>query len=643
MWKAVAVQLISAVLFTTLGDSLVSASPSQLSSGKYLCKDGTTIYDYEICDGHIDCSNSEDESNCTRECSSSEYRCPSQDRCILRKWLCDGDQDCNDGSDEKNCAEAGKQSTEIITAIITDTSCNETFCYSSSQCLSWTKLCDGKQDCLFPPDEGELCSRSCSDDKGGCSQICQKTPWGSKCLCQKGFRLLPDNKTCSDTNECLQLGTCSQFCDNTEGSFKCSCAEGYLLDIDRRTCKVDGGPKSIVYLLGDQIKGINIDSHFVRTYLTLNDSKMVGMDYDASENLFYWLDGIDGSIYSYLDTQKQIKIAQFDQFGAKPIWIKYDWIGKNLYFIDSDSNIKICAKDGRYCRTLIHTEHSISSMDISPTTRQIFWSVRRNKNLEHIERAEMDGSRRLMIISNQILDLRVIAVDHVLKLIYWIDSNGLEGADFSGFNRRIISQRSTFYPFGMTVLENFIYISDWGTVSIVRCEKFTGFCSTYQRNVKALVLVAVHNAMQPAGINHCLNNSCPQLCVPTRSTSVCMCGEDFIDRNGLCESKLATTTSTTAAECPKDYCIDGTECVVTGAEYVCMCLTRNSEKSCKKEEKIYYEYMWAALILLAFMPILAVVILKLRKKFRRMEITSIKFQKTKQVEMDDDGSCRNLI
>lgn len=34
--------------------------------GKNRCKDGTCIYDYEICDGHFDCSANEDELNCSK-------------------------------------------------------------------------------------------------------------------------------------------------------------------------------------------------------------------------------------------------------------------------------------------------------------------------------------------------------------------------------------------------------------------------------------------------------------------------------------------------------------------------------------------------------------------------------------------------
>lgn len=56
------------------------------------------------------------------------------------------------------------------------------------------------------------------------------------------------------------------------------------------------------------------------------------------------------------------------------------------------------------------------------------------------------------------------------------------------------------YAFAMAVFENYVYWSDWGTDSIIKCEKFTGECSKIiEKNVKAHILLVVHNVMQPEG------------------------------------------------------------------------------------------------------------------------------------------------
>lgn len=102
------------------------------------------------------------------------------------------------------------------------------------------------------------------------------------------LRLLPDNKTCDDINECDILGTCSHFCNNTKGGFKCSCAEGYVLHTDHRLCKAIGGPATLVYLLGDKIRGFDLNTHNQHVIVDVENADMKGMDYDAAGGVFFW-------------------------------------------------------------------------------------------------------------------------------------------------------------------------------------------------------------------------------------------------------------------------------------------------------------------------------------------------------------------
>ena len=45
------------------------------------------------------------------------------------------------------------------------------------------------------------------------------------------FYSLPDYDECTDNN-----GGCDQICSNTIGSFFCSCGDGYMLDVDMISC-----------------------------------------------------------------------------------------------------------------------------------------------------------------------------------------------------------------------------------------------------------------------------------------------------------------------------------------------------------------------------------------------------------------------
>lgn len=57
-----------------------------------------------------------------------------------------------------------------------------------------------------------------------------------------------------------------------------------------------------------------------------------------------------------------------------------------------------------------------------------------------------------------------------------------------------------YHPFAVAVFEDNVYWADWGTDSIIGCNKFTGQkdCSNItEGNVKAHIVLVVHKAMQP--------------------------------------------------------------------------------------------------------------------------------------------------
>lgn len=54
------------------------------------------------CDNIPDCTNGEDENEC-KFCNYDEFKCISNQKCILESLYCDGVEDCDDGSDEVEC------------------------------------------------------------------------------------------------------------------------------------------------------------------------------------------------------------------------------------------------------------------------------------------------------------------------------------------------------------------------------------------------------------------------------------------------------------------------------------------------------------------------------------------------------------
>ncbi|KAL2300849.1 hypothetical protein Nmel_013740 [Mimus melanotis] len=64
---------------------------------------------------------------------------------------------------------------------------------------------------------------------------CVNTIGSFQCLCNDGYEVALDGRTCVDINECaLEPGKCSPgTCQNLDGSFRCICPPGYILQDDK--------------------------------------------------------------------------------------------------------------------------------------------------------------------------------------------------------------------------------------------------------------------------------------------------------------------------------------------------------------------------------------------------------------------------
>ncbi|KAJ8791784.1 hypothetical protein J1605_020506 [Eschrichtius robustus] len=69
----------------------------------------------------------------------------------------------------------------------------------------------------------------CLVNNGGCDHFCRNTVGSFECGCRKGYKLLTDERTCQDVDECSFERTCDHICINSPGSFQCLCRRGYTL------------------------------------------------------------------------------------------------------------------------------------------------------------------------------------------------------------------------------------------------------------------------------------------------------------------------------------------------------------------------------------------------------------------------------
>ncbi|KAH6945545.1 hypothetical protein HPB50_008921 [Hyalomma asiaticum] len=420
-----------------VGCDYAKVNRTKCSTGLVDCGDGQCIYIHDMCDGYVDCDTGMDERNCSAPvCQSAEFFCTGTKRCILQSWLCDGDDDCGDGMDEllPRCHPTTPASASTAVTCWT----NEFQC-GSHECISWSRVCDGRTDCSDFSDEGSHCIKYCGTTNGGCAHLCRESPAGPLCSCQPGYRLNTDRKSCDDIDECATPGHCSHFCQNSKGSFKCTCADGYALGADRRYCKVQYGEAFLLFMLPNQIRSFSMHGHAQHLLAEDSLSDMHGMDYRVTDKSIFWTEMDEGVInVMTLGNGKQFTLLEDIH---KPYHIAVDWVAGNIYFTDGWVHIQACEPTFKHCTDVLDTTYShLNTFALSANDGLMFWAVWHevvNKDHGLIERSNMDGTARAILLTDKILWPCSITTDAVHKRIYWSDANKnvIESATYDGKER----------------------------------------------------------------------------------------------------------------------------------------------------------------------------------------------------------------
>lgn len=542
----------------------------QCGKGGFACKNKECIPAELVCDGESDCADGTDEfDGCipfdyeiSYTCGSDEFRCANL-KCIKKSLLCNLQDDCGDGSDESaiKCA----NSTFL---------CNgpNQFKCKSGVCINDTLLCDGQNDCGDFSDERTCNINECEQSIDQlCEHECLDLKVGYKCLCNPGYAANPKNPhLCEDIDECKDR-PCSQICVNTIGSYKCSCKPDYVKH-DNHTCKANSA-EHVRLLLSNRyfIRELGIHDTF-NTILIYDQINTVALDYDWASNCYYWSDVTlhQSKIKKFCPSSNITKVVHQTNL-KNPDGLAVDWVAGNLYWCDKGFNtIEMSNLDGLYRRVLINKNlHEPRAIVLDPFNKNLYWSDWGDN--PHIGRAAMDGSNSQIIINSNLGWPNGLTISFETNEIFWGDAREdyLAVADLDGNNRKIILSRklkhhsnaNLHHLFSIAVWEDRIYWSDWETLSIESCHKYTGENRLRLHNFthRPMDIRIFHPFRQPKLPNPCLTANCSTLCVLSSNAQgySCLCPDHFYldDDQKTCVSNCTEFLCASTYKCIPNYLV----------------------------------------------------------------------------------------
>ncbi|KAL1489546.1 hypothetical protein ABEB36_013499 [Hypothenemus hampei] len=334
---------------------------------------------------------------------------------------------------------------------------------------------------------------------------------------------------------CQNNGGCSHLCllAPEPPYYTCACPIGIKLT-DEKNCAKE--PQELLLLARrTDLCLIYLDSpDYSYKTIPLEDVKYsIAVDFDPVESYIYWSDDVVRKI-------QRAKLNGSDQQDTivsevqDPGGIALDWISRNIYWTDTGTDrIEVARLEGGY-RKVIIGDGLIDprGIAVAPEIGWLFWSDWNTKDPK-VERSNLDGSERITIVHADLGWPNGITLDLKNMKIYWCDAklDRIEYSNMDGSERIALITDNLPHPFGLSLMGDYLYWTDWQRRAIDRANKDTG-------DNRQVIVDQIENVMgikaiklsEPYGWNPCKENNgnCSQLCLHRHNkTSVCACQIDY--------------------------------------------------------------------------------------------------------------------
>ncbi|GFR86359.1 low-density lipoprotein receptor-related protein 6 [Elysia marginata] len=350
---------------------------------------------------------------------------------------------------------------------------------------------------VYSPARQPRGTNMCGDNNGGCSHLCLLSPVSPyfTCACPTGVKLLSDNKTCAN-----------------------------------------GAEKMLFLARRSDLRQISLDTpDYTDVVIPVKNIKhAIALNYDSITGYIYWTDDEERTIQRcFVNGSGQEVVTNTEVI--RPEGIAVDWIAQNLYWTDTGTDrIEVARVNGSSRKVLISDGlEEPRALCLDPAKGYMYWTDWGEKK-PMIARAYLDGTNRHEIITKGIKWPNGLALDLAKSRLYWGDAieDNIESANLDGTDRKILVSEKLPHIFGFSVLDEFIYWTDWQSRSIERVNKWTGKnrTSIVDELPDVMGLKAAHitgSGSELSGTNICADNNgnCSHLCLyrPEPLRHVCAC------------------------------------------------------------------------------------------------------------------------
>ncbi|KAK3087117.1 hypothetical protein FSP39_001901 [Pinctada imbricata] len=342
-----------------------------------------------------------------------------------------------------------------------------------------------------------------------CEHMCANTPSGAKCICKSGFKLAGNQKDCEADNHLYPKGL---FISNETSIC--------MLDI-RVITSLSHAPKCIKTGLGSvRHLAVATDEYHAVFYIDDLDHELVMLD---------------------IITNVTTKLAKVGNVTG----IVYDWVDKNVYWSESDSNsIKVISLVSSAANVLYKGQAAPSHLSICPYHSKLFW-ISGNQGSRRIVSGTFDGKTLETLVSAvNLTNPTGLYYSPTSHRLYWISAGVIHSSKIDGSDMKMhfpVHSDTELFVYKDYAISSRggreLHSSFLGAKRVDLAVELDGFGSITGFSIYDPILQK--KTKGPCDVS---NGGCEHICVPHGQKKFCMCGFGYLlDKEGLNCSSISFT------------------------------------------------------------------------------------------------------